>query len=226
MDAKTILEQYQDHLAPKLDTYEQAIYLYLLRHSRLQALDEIVVGFKSARRRMAFGIGSEGTPMSEGTCYKKLKSLANKGCIVLSASEREGMRLRLLLPSEIDGIIKRPVVQAELALEDMNFFGDPENRSAILAREGNRCFYCLRALDASNYVIEHVTSRPNGDDSYRNVVAACRQCNNRKGDSPAEEFVRGLYRSGFLEAGEFEERVTAISRLRAGELRPTLEARS
>jgi len=53
-------------LAPNLDTYEQAIYLYLLRrHSRLQGADEITVGFKSARRRMAKGIGNKDTPMSE-----------------------------------------------------------------------------------------------------------------------------------------------------------------
>ena len=36
MDAKRMLEEFQDYLAPKLDTYEQAIYLYILRHSRLR----------------------------------------------------------------------------------------------------------------------------------------------------------------------------------------------
>ena len=36
MDAKVILEQFHDYLAPQLDTYEQAIYLYVLRHGRLQ----------------------------------------------------------------------------------------------------------------------------------------------------------------------------------------------
>jgi uncharacterized protein (DUF433 family) len=35
MDAKAIIEESQDLLAPKFDVYEQAIYLYLLRHSRL-----------------------------------------------------------------------------------------------------------------------------------------------------------------------------------------------
>lgn len=78
MDAKIVLEEFHDHLAPKLDTYEQAIYLYLLRHSRLQGVEEIVVGFKSARRRMALGIGEKGKPMAEGTCYEKLRSLQSK----------------------------------------------------------------------------------------------------------------------------------------------------
>lgn len=75
MDAKQILEQFHDYLAPKLDTYEQAIYLYVLRHSRLQGLDEVVVGFKSARRRIVLGIGEKGKPMAERTCYDKLRSL-------------------------------------------------------------------------------------------------------------------------------------------------------
>jgi hypothetical protein len=36
MDAKAVIEQFQDYLAPKLDTYEQALYLYIFRHNRLQ----------------------------------------------------------------------------------------------------------------------------------------------------------------------------------------------
>ena len=70
-------------MAPKLDAYEQAIYFYLFRHTRLLDLEETVVGFKSARRRMACGIGEKGKPMSESTAYVKLQSLEQKGCIVV-----------------------------------------------------------------------------------------------------------------------------------------------
>jgi hypothetical protein len=45
MNIKQFIEQFQDHLAPKLDTYEQAIYLYIFRHSRLLGADEVVIGF-------------------------------------------------------------------------------------------------------------------------------------------------------------------------------------
>ena len=105
MDAKLVLEQFHDYLAPKLDTYEQAIYLYVLRHSRLQGLDEVVVGFKSARRRIAMGIGEKGKPMAERTCYDRLRSLQAKGCLRVVASEQNGTRLQLRLPSEIEGLI-------------------------------------------------------------------------------------------------------------------------
>ncbi len=81
MDIKLVIEEFQDYLAPKLDTYEQAIYLYILRHSRLQGKAETTIGFKSARRKMACGVGAKDTPMGENTCYEKLKSLESKGCL-------------------------------------------------------------------------------------------------------------------------------------------------
>jgi len=72
MDVGQVLKDFQDHLAPRLDTYEPAIYLYLFRHTRLVGVKEAVVGFKSARRRMACGMGEKGKPMSENTAYEKL----------------------------------------------------------------------------------------------------------------------------------------------------------
>ena len=40
---REFFQQFQDHLAPKLDTYEQAIYLYIFRHSRFVGQDETVL---------------------------------------------------------------------------------------------------------------------------------------------------------------------------------------
>ena len=57
INVERVLVEFQDFLAPKLDTYEQAIYLYILRHSRLIGQEEVVIGFKSARRKMSFGVG-------------------------------------------------------------------------------------------------------------------------------------------------------------------------
>ena len=83
MDVEQFLKDVQDHLAPRLDTYEQAIYLYVFRHTRLLDEDEAVVGLRSARRRIACGIGEKGKPMSAGTAYRKLQSLQDKGCVEL-----------------------------------------------------------------------------------------------------------------------------------------------
>lgn len=220
MDIEQFLKDFQDHLAPRLDTYEQAVYLYLFRHTRLIGLDEAVVGFKSARRRMACGIGEKGKPMSENTAYEKLRSLEEKGCIKILDSTREGRKIRLYVPSEIAGVITPEVTVAPANLETEDFFEVQENRARILMREGHRCFYCLRQLNGDNYVIEHVVSRPVGANSYRNVVAACRQCNNRKGATAVEDWVRTLYRDGFLAEPEFRERLSHLERLRTGELKP------
>jgi hypothetical protein len=220
MDVAHVFKEFQDYLAPRLDTYEQAIYLYLFRHTRLVGLEEAVIGFKSVRTRMACGIGEKGRPMSENTAYEKLQSLQQKGCIAILDSTRDGRKIRVNLPSEIHGIVFSADATTPPDIEVEDFFGVEENRRRILLREGNRCFYCLRALNNDNYVIEHVRSRPAGDGSYRNTVAGCRQCNNRKGASTAEDWLRTLYREGFLDAGAFQERLSHLERLRAGELKP------
>lgn len=224
MDAAEFIVAFQDHLAPKLDMYEQAIYLYVYRHSRLIGQDEAVVGFKSARQKLAFGIGKQGTPPSEHVVYEKVRSLEQKGCLKIVNSERAGTRLRLFLPNEIPGLVPLAAAGESFDLEAVDFFDVPEHREAILRREDHRCFYCLRRIDASSYVIEHVVSRPVGDNGYRNIVAACRQCNNRKGAIAVEEFLRILYRDGLLGQEELQNRLANLVRLRAGELRPVVHA--
>ena len=222
MDVKAEIEIFQDHLAPKLDTYEQVIYLYIFRHSRLQGKEEITIGFKSARRNIASGIGESGASISEGSCYKKLRSLESKGYLKNLGAERGGTKIRLYLPSEIRGEIVPREANPILNLEEMDFFIVPENRIAILRRESYKCFYCLSALNTSNHVIEHVLSRPEGNNTYRNLVAACVSCNNRKGNRLVDEFLRGLYREGYLSSEEFETRLSALQLLRSGELKPIL----
>lgn len=224
MDAAEFIATFQDHLAPKLDMYEQAIYLYVYRHSRLIGQDEVVVGFKSARQKLAFGIGKQGTPPSEGVVYEKVRSLEQKGCLKVIDSERGGTRLRLFLPNEIPGLMPLQSVASQVDLEAVDFFEIPEHREAILRREGHKCFYCQRQITAESYVIEHVISRPLGDNGYRNLVAACRQCNNRKGAERVEDFLRVLYRDGLLSHDEFQERTAQLVRLRNGELRPVVDA--
>ncbi|MDD8025459.1 MAG: HNH endonuclease signature motif containing protein [Acidobacteriota bacterium] len=158
--------------------------------------------------------------MSETTAYVKLRSLEEKGCIRILDSTRDGHKIGFYLPSEILGVVGTEVPVVPPDLETQDFFNVAENRNRILLREEYRCFYCLRQINAENYVIEHVVSRPSGNDTYRNVVAACRQCNNRKGSKNVEDWIRTLYREGLLEEAEFRKRVSYLERLRSGELKP------
>jgi len=220
MDLKAFITEFQDFLAPKLDVYEQAIYLYIFRHTRLIDITEATIGFRSARSRMACGVGEKGKPMSDHTAYLKLNSLQQKGAIKILRTEHTGRLIKLNLPSEIPGLIVEPVPAKELDLEEMDFFEVPENRQMILERENRRCFYTLRPIDEKNFVVEHIVSRPTGDNSYRNVVAASREANNRKGSMSAEDFLRKLFRDGFLNEIEFEGRIKTLSLIKAGEIKP------
>jgi hypothetical protein len=222
-ELREFVQQFEDYLAPRLDTYEQAIYLYIFRHSRFIGQDEAVIGFKSARARMATGLGVDGTPMSEGSAYKKLSTLEAKSCIKIVQTEHKGSRIRLYLPKEIDGVV--PTVESspgEIDLETIDFFNDSENRLAILKRENFRCFYTLKKLDQNSFVVDHVLSRPNGNNSYRNVVAASREANNRKGATAADDFLRQLFREGLLSEPELSQRLHALDDLKAGRLKPIL----
>jgi len=220
MDIREFFIQFQDYLAPKLDTYEQAIYLYIFRHSRLLGLDEVTIGFKSARIRMACGIGEKGKPMSVSTTDVKLASLIEKGCLQVVRITHTGRLLRLCLPSEILGVITSVPIEIEPDLEAMDFFNVPENRILLLKRENYRCFYTLQKLDESNFVVEHVISRPAGNNSYRNLVAASREANNKKGAMSAEDYLRRLFRDSFLSEKEFRDRLHHLELLKAGELKP------
>jgi hypothetical protein len=211
---------YQDHAAPMLDVYEQAVYLYIARHTILAGASEAVIGFKSARKRMAFGVGQAGTPPSEGVIYAKLKGLVSKGFVEILASERSGTRVRLFTPFEIPGVVQSPAEISVLTLEEADFFEDPAHRKLILERDRYKCFYCLKGLDENNYVIEHVISRPAGGNSYKNLVASCRTCNNRKGATRADDYLRLLYRDGLLEQDEFLERQRHLEYLSRGDLKP------
>lgn len=222
MNLKAIIEDFEDYLAPKLDTYEQAIYLYVFRHSRVQGKPSAVIGFKSARRLIASGVGERGKPMAEGTCYEKLRSLEEKGCIRIVGTEHKGTRIELFLPSEIAGVTPQSKVATEIALEEMDFFEISENRQLILLRESGKCFYCFRLIDRSNFVIDHIAKRRTGGNTYTNVVAACRGCNNRKGELLADEYLRRLYREAVLSQEELTNRLQALEQLRSGALKPTI----
>ena len=220
IDAKTAIEQFQDYLAPQLDVYEQAMYLYILRHSRLEGKPRVTVELKSARHQIARGLGRRGSRLGARTCLDKLRSLDAKGCIALSGTRESAPTVRVFLPSEMPGLTEQIGDESIDELESMDFFNEAINRRRILKREGSRCFYCRRKLNDSNTAIDHVSSRPAGDNGYRNVVASCKRCNNRKGDSSPEDLLRVLFREAIVNADLLSDRLEAIQMLREGRLRP------
>jgi len=89
------------------------------------------------------------------------------------------------------------------------------------AREGGRCFYCLRRLATSVKTLDHVVLRSlSGGNSNLNLVSACVDCNSQKGEKRAEDFLRWLYRERRLTAGELHGRLRVLESLAEGKLRP------
>ena len=225
MDIEKFFTDFQDFMAPTLDVYEQSIYIYIIRHSRLIGKNDTVIGFKSARKKLGYGVGKAKTPPSEGAVYDRLTSLSDKGYIKVIGSERMGTRIHAYLPEEISGLCLLPEEPQEIDIEKIDFFEVKENRQLILDRENHECFYCKAKLNSENYIMEHVVSRPNGANSYRNIVASCRSCNNKKGAEEVSVFLRGLYRVNLLSQEEFQEILKKLEKLKNGELQPIVKCR-
>jgi hypothetical protein len=60
-----------------------------------------------------------------------------------------------------------------------------------------------------------------GRNSYRNLVSCCLECNSQKGERPAGDFLRSLYRERRLTAAELAARLRALDALVSGKLRPS-----
>ncbi len=78
--------------------------------------------------------------------------------------------------------------------------------------------------------LDHVVPRvQSGRNSYRNLISRCLECNSKKGQTPAADFLRWLYRERRLSALELTGRLRALDALASGKsslLSPPLPIRS
>jgi DNA-binding Lrp family transcriptional regulator len=203
-----------DRLIPErqLDTFEQALYWYLFRETHLRAAREATVSYAAIRK--AIGV-------TKTAATRRLRSLQEKGCIKLVDTGWGGTKVSVSLPAEVLGTGAPAADAVQVDIETINFFSDSQYREAILRREASACFYCLRKLTRENNALDHlVPQRDGGNDTYRNVVAACHSCNSSKNAISAEDFIRGLYRSGRLSDTELDQRLLAVEAVKQGELKP------
>jgi len=217
-DIEKILIEVQDHLVPILDTYEQAIYHYIFRHTFLVAKDTTLFSTKSAP--IGFGSGTAGTPPSESQRSKKLRSLESKGAVKIIERSHKGMLVKVLLPQEIPGLIQ-PESQENIDLESLDFFKDKNLKEAVLERENYRCFYTGKKITKDNCYLDHVVAQSSGgDNSYRNIVASSYDANSMKNDKTVDDFIRELYKEDLLSISEFNSLKEKIVKLQNGELVP------
>ena len=222
-DAGEIWKQFEDLLVPRLglSVVDRAAYSHLLRHSRLEG-----------RVRLRFSILwlARGAGVSGWAARKAVRSLVAKGALRLAQRSRAGHVVEVRLPEEIRSVragknaAEQAVRLASAAnIEKTDFLETRALRQAIHAREGGFCFYCLRRLTPMVRCLDHVGPRVRrGRNSYRNVVSSCAECNSKKREGRAEDFLRWLYREGRLSAGELSRRLRALAELGSGKLRPRL----
>lgn len=216
MDLRALAD-IEDHLVPrlKLDVWQRALYYHILRHTRAGGKESEVFAIDPLAQ--AAGLSTDKTRRS-------LRELHEKGCIPIDDRSRSGHVVSVLLPSEFPGILPEEEQTKTIDIERVDFFNDRRHLPAILERENGRCFYCLRQIQADKCELDHVVPQVNGiDNSYRNIVATCHECNTTKQGRCGEDFVRAIYRAGLLSQTESQERLTSLESLRSGRLVPRLE---
>ena len=223
--------QFEDVLAPGLGltVKERAVYCYLLRHS-------LVVG--KVRLQFAVMALARTLGLSIGAARQAVRRLDELGALRVLERSKSGHLAEMRLPEKIRAIRLRRngaamsigVGASGLAgqppatsLESTDFLKSWALRKAIHDRERGACFYCLRRTPGKVQCLDHVVPRVRfGRNSYRNLVSCCIECNTRKGDRAAPDFLRTLYRQGRLTPAELDAHLQALKDLAAGKLRPQL----
>ncbi len=222
LNVKLLWMQFEDVLAPRLGltVWDRAVYSYLLRHS-------LVVG----KLRLHFAVLSVARylGLSNGPVRQAVRRLDELGALRLLERSKTGHLVEMRLPEQIrairpgrNGASRDAGEPPASTLEATDFLKTWALRKAIHDRERGACFYCLRRTPANVQCLDHVVPRARfGRNSYRNLVSSCMECNTRKGDRPAPDFLRTLYRQGRLTPAELDTRLRALKDLAAGKLRPS-----
>jgi len=219
VDAGKLWRDIEDRMVPRLriTMIERAAYYHLARHSRLEG-----------KKRLRFSILwlAQGTRLSTTTMRDAVRSLAAKRAIHIVERSKDGHMVEVLVPEEMPSCQKAAPGEEVLDIEAADFMETKELRETLFRREGGECFYCRRQLRNRTRVLDHVVSRARrGRNSYRNLVTCCVDCNASKGEKPAGDLLRRLFREGLLEANEVKDRQRELEALRKGQRKPVFEGR-
>ena len=225
INAVQVWKQMEDLLAPQLSfsLADRAVYSHLLRHSRLEG--KLPFQFSISWLARGVGLGSKCT-------RDTVRRLIARGVLhLVERGYRAHHVVRVRLPLEVKGVCDAKTAAHRLApaprvvinIEEADFLGKQNLRRAIHERDGGHCFYCLRRTTCKRWCLDHVVPRAElGQNSYRNLVSCCVDCNSQKGERAAEEFVRWLYRERRLSNNELSGRLRSLDDLAAGKLIPPL----
>ncbi len=195
-----------------LNVYERCLYYHLV----VRSFDEGVSNFNVTLSELAAVLNA-----SEFSARKSFRSLGVKG-LLQSEIGRSGFKVSIIALEKLN-LPTRDGSEPKVSLGEIDFFLGRKYVENLLHRENHKCFYCLTIIDKENCDLDHIISQANdGDNSFKNIVCTCLRCNKTKQASSAQDWVRSLYRSGFLSDGEFRERLDAIDTVQSGNLVPQI----
>ena len=220
LDGVEVWKQLEDVLAPrfKLSVLDRAVYSHLLRHTCLEG--KLRLRFSIVWLASNLGITSRRARQS-------VRRLVDIGALHLVERSNIGHVVDVRLPQQLCAAHSNHSAAAcstpssGVNLDELDFWRTRPLRQAIHAREGGQCFYCRRRIPSRAHCLDHVVPvAKSGTNSYRNLVSCCQDCNSRKRDLPAPDFLRRLYREGSLSRKDLTDRLAALRALAAGKLRP------
>lgn len=225
IDGVEVWKQFEDVATRlNLNLIERAVYSVLLLHTRLEG---------KLRERFTIAELASKLKLSRGPVRNAMRRLADYGMLRFIERSYNGHLVEVRLPAEVRLRAETPAVRrktgtgartkphAENNLERVDFLRSTELRQAIHAREGGQCFYCRRRIPERSLCLDHVVPcAKSGQNSYRNLVSSCAECNWQKKDHAAEDFLRELYREGRLSRKELSGGLGKLVALAAGKLRP------
>lgn len=215
-DIQEVFEQCEDYMFQRLSVQvrERSLYYHLLRHTRLVGCEQYVFALVPLARAL---------DVSESTVREDIRKLHTRGCIQIEERTKSGHLVRVLLPSEIDGVLPFDSASEVIDIASVDFYSDRRFVRALMEREGGACFYCLQNVRADTCALDHVIPQVTRiDNSYRNVVITCHDCNSHKQGQDSRDFLRSLYRSGLLSQPDLTQRLHALEQLEAGDLVPDI----
>lgn len=220
LNAAQVWKQFEDHLAPRLGlcTIDRAVYSHLVRHSRLEG---------KLRLHFALSWLADGTGLSRPSVRRAVRRLIEHHVLRLVQRSKAGHVVEVRIPNEVRAgrprkIARRAASRTRICdLDKLDFLKSAALRQAIHAREGGRCFYCLSRVTLATRCLDHVVPLARfGENSWRNLVSCCHECNSKKNALRAGDYLRWLHRERRLTEVELAARFRALDALAAGKLRP------
>jgi len=186
-----IIREIVDDLQPLLTPYEAAFYWYVFRHSIAESGSSLVR--VSTRKLQTAAVKSSYANQEDGEISlakvrEVLTALESIGAIRKDGEpNRDGTLYRVFVPNEIGRCQKFRSersdvgVKSEVSEKDVDYYNIPENRIKVYERDGYKCQYCQKQLTLSTVTLDHLKAvSEGGDNSFENLLTACRNCNSKK----------------------------------------------